>query len=251
MRRQPDGPRERLERVGPAALADHELVALVLRSGLRGRHVTDVARDVLARADGLAGLTRLSADDVRRTRGIGAVRAAQLVAAIELGRRCVAVPTPDRPTITSARGAAAVLIPRFGAMSVEVFGFLALDRRRRLTRVTLVSQGNAEQTAAHPRHVFRLALQADASAVVLFHTHPSGDPTPSSDDVAVTRRLILAGEVLGVPVLDHVVVAQATYFSFQESGLLGSFDHGLAGQTGGPAAPTRSAERRRSRRDVS
>lgn len=220
--RKTDWPRERLERLGPEALADHEVVALVLGVGVRTRHVADLARDVLERAGGLGGLPRLTREQFQSVRGLGRAKSAQLMAAIELGRRCIVVRTPTRPRITSARNAADVLIPRFGSVGTEVFGLLVLDARRRLLRVLQVSRGGADHAPAHPRDVFRAALSANAGAVVLFHTHPSGDPSPSADDIRLTHQLVLAGGVVGVPVLDHLIVAQADYFSFQEGGLLAS-----------------------------
>lgn len=215
-------PRERLERLGPEALADHEVVSLVLGFGVRTRHVADLARDVLERAGGLSGLPRLTREQMQTVRGMGRAKAAQLMAAVELGRRCIVVRAPMRPRITSARNAADVLIPRFGSADTEVFGLLVLDARRRLLRVLQVSRGGTDHAPAHPRDVFRAALSADAGAVVLFHTHPSGDPSPSADDIRLTHQLVMAGGVIGVPVLDHLIIAQAAYFSFQERGLLAS-----------------------------
>lgn len=146
-----------------------------------------------------------------------------------------------------------MLIPRFGTLAHEIFGVMVLDRRRRLAKLVLVSQGSADRTAAHPRDVFRAAVSAEASAVVVFHTHPSGDPSPSLDDLRLTKRLIMAGEVVGIPVLDHLIVGQAAYFSFQESGLIRSLpvgpDHsgiaGVAPERTRPHARGRGASNRR------
>jgi DNA repair protein RadC len=214
-----DRPREKLERLGPSALGDNELLALVLGSGARGLDVLALANAVLDHCAGLHGLTRAVVDDLRRcVPGVGAARAAQVLAAIELGRRTLVRTQFDRPRLNTPRQLASYLLPQYGARPVEQFGVVMLDTKHRLLHVRLVSTGSLDSAVAHPREVFREAIAGRAAAIVLFHNHPSGDPQPSADDVAVTVRLVEAGHVIGIDVLDHLVLADQRYYSFMEAG---------------------------------
>jgi DNA repair protein RadC len=215
-----DRPREKLDRLGPSGLGDNELLAIVIGSGSRGRGALDLANAVLAGFAGLPGLTRASHDELRRVPGVGPARSAQILAAVELGRRTLLRSAPTRRRVASARDAALVLIPEFGAARVEQFGVMLLDTKHHLVKTTLVSIGTLDSSVAHPREIFRAAASAAAAAVVLFHNHPSGDPTPSQDDVALTRRMTAAGEIMGIPVVDHVILADTRYFSFRDAKML-------------------------------
>jgi DNA repair protein RadC len=215
-----DRPREKLDRVGPAALGDNELVAIVIGHGHRGRSALDLANAVLASAGGLHGLARLRREEIARIGGLGAAKGARVVAAIELGRRTLLRGPQIRPQILKARDAAAFLMPQFGSGNVERFGVLLVDTRHRVIRARLVSVGTLDASVAEPREVFREALLGGAAAVVLFHNHPSGDPTPSRDDVALTARLSAAGSLLGISVLDHIILADTRFCSLREDGYL-------------------------------
>ncbi len=215
-----DRPREKLERIGPSALGDNELLALVLGSGSRGRDVLELANGVLDHCRGLHGLTRAAAADLRRIPGVGGARAAQVLAAIELGRRTLMRTHADRPRLNTPRQLASYLLPQHGARPVEQFGIVMLDTKHRLLQIRLVSTGSLDSTVAHPREVFREAIAGRAAAIVLFHNHPSGDPRPSADDIALTARLAEAGQVVGIDVLDHLILADQRYYSFMEAGQL-------------------------------
>ena len=215
-----DRPREKLERVGAGGLGDNELLAIVLGQGVPRSGALDLANAVLASAGGLHGLARSSLDDLRQVPGIGAARAAQLIAAIEAGRRTLVRGRRERPQITSARDAAELLLPQFGNRPVEHFGVVLLDTKHRVLRSTLLSVGTLDTSVVHPREVFREATGGGAAAIVLFHNHPSGDPLPSDDDVALTRRLVRAGELMGIVVLDHVILAETRYCSLRDMGRL-------------------------------
>jgi DNA repair protein RadC len=209
-----DRPREKLARRGPEALSDAELVALLLRTGSAGKSALDVAesllRDVPEGAE--AGFERL-----RRVRGVGPVRAAALAAAAELARRR----RPDpRPVVDGAAAAAGLVPASVRAARKEHFLVLCLNARRQLVHTETVSIGTLSASLVHPREVFSPAIAHSAAAVVAAHNHPSGDPTPSAEDRDVTRRLARCGELLGIPLADHVVVAEGGYFSFRERGLL-------------------------------
>lgn len=215
-----DRPREKLERVGAGGLGDNELLAIVLGHGDSRATALELANAVLAASGGLHGLARATADDLRRIPGIGDARASQLVAAVEVGRRTLFRPRRERAQILTALDAAQILVPQFGALPVEHFGILLLDTKHRVTRTTVVSVGTLDASVVHPREVFRAATSGGAAAIVVFHNHPSGDPTPSDDDVALTKRLIRAGDLMGIHVLDHVIVAENGFFSLRDRGAL-------------------------------
>jgi DNA repair protein RadC len=151
---------------------------------------------------------------------VGPARAAQVVAAVELGRRTLLRGGTDRPRLTSPRHLAAYLLPQYGTCAVEQFGLVMLDTKHRVIRVRIVSVGSLDATIVHPREVFREAASASAAAVVLFHNHPSGDPSPSPEDLALTARMVHAGEIMGIEILDHVILADQRYFSLAEAGQL-------------------------------
>ncbi len=211
-----DRPREKLDRVGPAGLGDNELVALVIGSGTRRGGALEVANAVLAAVSGLHGLARVSREDLEQVPGVGRARAAQLLAAVELGRRTLLRPSQEKVAVLTPQDAAGLLMPQFGAAAVERFGVLLLDTKHRVLKTRLLSVGTLDASLVHPREVFREAVRAGAAAVVLFHNHPSGDPTPSRDDAALTERMVAAGRIMGIDVLDHLVLGETTYYSFRE-----------------------------------
>ena len=213
-----DRPREKLERLGATGLGDNELLAIVLGHGDPRTSALELANAALVAVGGLAGLARATTDDLRRVPGIGAARSAQLIAAVEIGRRTLLRRREDRPQIRTALDAAKLVVPQYGSQPVEQFGVLLLDTKHRLLRTTRVSVGTLDASVVHPREVFRAAVAAGAAAIVLFHNHPSGDPAPSDDDVALTKRLIRAGDLMGIVVLDHVIVAENSYASLRERG---------------------------------
>jgi DNA repair protein RadC len=215
-----DRPREKLCRHGAAALGDNELVAIVLGGGRRGRDALALANELLASRGGVHGLVRSTCAELARTAGIGPARAAQVVAAIELGRRTLAIGPRARPQLLHPCDAAAYLLPTFGARAAEQFGVVLLDTKHRVLRTTVVAVGGLNHTSVEPRDVFREAALGGAAAVLVFHNHPSGDPSPSPDDIELTRRLRAAGALMGVDVVDHLILADVRYFSFRETGIL-------------------------------
>ena len=210
-----DRPREKLRHHGAAALGDNELVALVLGNGSRRGNALSVANALLAAHGGLHGLTRCTADDFVRIPGIGRARSAQIVAALELGRRTLAHAPSARLQIRGPEDAAAFLMPRFGSRGVEQFGILLLDAKHRVMRTAVLSVGTLNSSIVEPREVFREAAIGGATAIVIFHNHPSGDPTPSPEDVTLTRRLVAAGALIGIDVVDHLVLGDARYVSIK------------------------------------
>ena len=215
-----DRPREKLARVGAGALGDNELVAIVFGQGQRRVSALDLANTILTAVGGVTGLARAAHDELMRIRGIGAARAAQLLAAVELGRRTVAQGSRARPQMTSPRSVAEYLMPQYGNRRVEQFGVLLLDTKHRVLRSTVLSIGTLDASIVHPREVFREAVAGGAAKIVLFHNHPSGDPEPSREDTHLTERLIAAGVLMGIDVIDHVILGDARYFSYREKGSL-------------------------------
>jgi DNA repair protein RadC len=215
-----DRPREKLQRLGAAALGDNELVAIVLGNGQRGASALDLANAVLAGVGGVEGLARARSDDLVRIAGVGAARSAQVLAAVELGRRTLTRAGRQRVQVTSPRAVARLLLPLYGDRPVEQFGVVLLDTKLRVMRTTVVSVGTVDASIVHPREIFREAAAAGAAAIVVFHNHPSGDPEPSPEDVALTRRLVAAGALMGIDVIDHLILASVRYFSMKERGFI-------------------------------
>jgi DNA repair protein RadC len=215
-----DRPREKLQRVGATALGDNELLAVVFGHGRANASALDLANAVLTAVAGLDRLARARYDELRRIPGIGVARAAQIVAAVELGRRTLTRVGRERIQITSPRVLAEMLLPQYGSRAVEQFGVVLLDTKHRVLRTTVVTVGTVDASIVHPREIFREAASAGAAAIVLFHNHPSGDPEPSQDDVVLTRRVAAAGILMGIDVVDHVILADARYCSMREKGLL-------------------------------
>jgi DNA repair protein RadC len=211
-----DRPREKLVRHGPGSLGDNELLAIVLGHGSRGLGVLTLANQLLSEVGGLHGLARSPRDLLRRWAGVGPAQAARILAAVELGRRSI-LHEANRPQLGTPQQAAAFLAPEYGGRAVEHFGIVLLDTRYRVLRTALLTVGVLDTAPTHPREVFREAVAGGAAAIVMFHNHPSGDPSPSVDDVDLTVRMVASGDVMGIAVLDHVILANNRYFSFKES----------------------------------
>jgi DNA repair protein RadC len=215
-----DRPREKLERAGPGVLGDNELLALVLGHGASRSGALELANAVLAAVGGLHGLAGATPDELRRVPGIGAARASQLIAAVEAGRRTLVRSRRERIQIRAAIDAAQILVAEYGTRPVEQFGILLLDTKHRVLKTTLLSVGTLDASIVHPREVFRAAAGGGAASLILFHNHPSGDPAPSDDDIALTKRLVRAGELMGIAVIDHIIVAENRFHSLREQGNL-------------------------------
>ncbi|MCH2172184.1 DNA repair protein RadC [Myxococcota bacterium] len=215
-----DPPRERLEHLGPRALGDAELLGLLLRTGGPGVSAREVGAAMLSRVGGLRGLACASGRELAACRGVGPVKAASVLASLELGRRLAAHRLQAGTPLRTAEEVYRHFYPSLRDLRREQFLAVLVDGRHRVIRTELISQGTLNASLVHPREVFRCALREAAAALVVVHNHPSGDPAPSHEDRDITRRLVDAGELLGVRVLDHVVVAERGYLSFAEQGLL-------------------------------
>ncbi len=222
-----DRPQERLQRLGAGALSDSELLAMLLRSGTRGHDVLTLATRLIGEAGSLSGLIAWQETDFRRLKGIGRVKALQLLTVMEVARRVVGQQTSEAPLLNRADLVAVYLQPHAHGLSVEKFWVLCLNRKNRLLRRVEVSSGTATAALAHPREVFREAIREAATAVICAHNHPSGDPEPSAADLRLTRQLREAAKAIDIDLLDHVIVGRPLadptargYYSFREAGLL-------------------------------
>jgi len=216
-----DRPRERLWSVGPAALTGQELLAILLGTGRVGRDALAVAGDVLTRVGGsLRRLAGRPSAELALVPGVGRNKAARVAAALELGRRVRAEQEPPPERIRGPADVRRFYAARLRDLAVEEFHALALGSQSQVLGDLLITRGILNSSLVHPREVFRAAIAEAAACIIVVHNHPSGDPTPSADDRAVTRQLVDAGRLLDVPVYDHVIVGGERYVSFAEAGLL-------------------------------
>lgn len=217
-------PRERLVQKGADALKDSELIAILLRTGLKGASAIQVAEQLLKRFGTLNNLSRATLADLRKVKGIGRDKAIALQSAFTLAKRMAREIKGDAPLLDNPESIADLLREENRVYQVEHFQVVLLNTRRRLISVEKISQGTLDTILVHPREVFKTAIAAGASAIVLAHNHPSGDPTPSEADIKVTRELIRAGQLLKIEVLDHVILGRRTeerdedYVSLKELG---------------------------------
>jgi DNA repair protein RadC len=213
-------PREKLLALGGAALSDVELLALLLRTGLPGKGVFDLAQQVLGDFGGFAGLLQAEATDLKRIMGLGPAKRAEIAAVVEMARRALAQPLHRAPVFDSPGKVKDYVALHLGSRAQEVFAVLFLDGQHRLLKLEVLFHGTLTQTSVYPREVVRRALELHASAVILAHNHPSGVAEPSRADEHLTQTLKSALQLVDVRVLDHLVVGQGTVLSFAEQGLL-------------------------------
>jgi DNA repair protein RadC len=212
-------PRERMLAHGPATLGDAELVAVLLRTGRAGASALTIARELLSRHGGLEGLASCRRAPELAGRGLGEAKAATLLAAAELGRRLVRARIPEREPLSRPAAAASYLALRYAGRDQEVLGALYLDTRNRLLAERELYRGTLNRAAVEPRLILKEGLLRGAAAMIVFHTHPSGDPTPSAEDLAFTRRLAEAGEIVGIRLVDHLILGSgASWLSLAERG---------------------------------
>jgi DNA repair protein RadC len=212
-------PRERLARLGEGALSTAELLAIILRTGVGGTSVMDIANRLLKIYGGLPGLARASVAELVAEHGVGEAKATQLKAALELGRRMLLASPDDRYIVRSPADVAQLLMAEMSHLEQEHFRVLYLDTRNRLLGSDTVYVGSLNASHIRVGEVFRDAIKRNCAAIIVAHNHPSGDPTPSPEDVEVTRQLVTAGDLLDIEVLDHLVIGQQRFISLRERGL--------------------------------
>lgn len=217
----PEGerPRERLEYHGAAALSNAELLAILLRTGLANENVLQLAGRLLAQYGGLEGLARANFDELCQERGLGKAKVTQIKAALELGRRLVATSPEARPQVRSPGDAANLIQAEMSLLEQEQLRTLMLDTKNRVIRVHTLYMGSLNANHLRVGELFREAVRANCAAIIVAHNHPSGDPTPSPEDVQVTREIVKAGKMLDIDVLDHLIIGQQRYVSLKERGL--------------------------------
>jgi DNA repair protein RadC len=213
-------PREKLLALGPGALADSELLALLLRTGVKGQGVLQLAEALIAKFDGIAGLMRADVADLRRVKGLGQAKSAELAAVLEIARRALSAELVARPVFDAPAKVRDFVALQIGGLGYEVFAVLFLDNQHRLIKLETMFRGTLSQTAVYPREVARRALELNAAAVILSHNHPSGSAEPSRADEHLTQQLKSALALIDVRVLDHLIVAGGGVLSFAERGLM-------------------------------
>lgn len=220
-------PQERLEKLGADSLSDSELLAMILRSGTPGVDVVSMSAALLHEAGSLSNLLRWSAEDFRRARGIGKVKALQLISVMKFAQRVLAEESAHEILFDNCETVARHFQPLINGADIEHFWVLCLDRKNRLLKREEVTKGTATNCLAHPREVFRKAIQIGAAGIIAVHNHPSGDPAPSRADIQVTRQLRESAKVIGIDLVDHIIVGQRRYdphrigyYSFNEAGLI-------------------------------
>jgi DNA repair protein RadC len=218
----PEGerPRERFLAVGPSAMSQRELLAILLRIGTRGMGALALADELLRRFNGLSGLARADLNDLQAVNGIGQVKAIEIKAALELGKRIIlSAPDQQRPQIKTPADAAQLLMLEMGLLEQEEVRTLLLDTRNKVISTPMIYRGSLNAASMRVAEVFKDAIRNNSAALIVAHNHPSGDPAPSAEDVRVTRALVQAGKLLDIEVLDHLVIAHNRFTSLKERGL--------------------------------
>ena len=213
-------PREKLLKFGPQVLSDAELLALLIGSGTGGVTAVDLAKRLLVEYACLSTLASHGIAELTRMKGIGPACAARILAAFELGRRIEMGSERKNVKVNSPEDVVRFSLPEFRGLKKEVFKAILLDSGNRVIRDVTISQGTLNASVVHPREVFKAAVDYLAAGIILIHNHPSGEPVPSKEDRKVTSQLVKSGEVLGIPVLDHLIIAGRRYFSFVKEGML-------------------------------
>ncbi|ADY73290.1 DNA repair protein RadC [Desulfurobacterium thermolithotrophum DSM 11699] len=214
-----DRPREKLLKFGVENLTDSELLAIILRTGLKGKNVLDLSREILEYFGGIPGISRAHIKELVSFKGLGKTKAVTLLASFEIGRRAL-LGNGNSPKITSPEDVVNLIWPKVNNLPVEIFGIVTLNTKGKLISIHEITKGGMNFTSISPKEVFHPAVKDMAAAVILFHNHPSGDPTPSKEDIEVTKRILEGAYLLEIEVLDHIVLSSNSYFSFKKEGLL-------------------------------
>ena len=212
-------PRERLQHSGPGSLSTSELLAIILRTGAKSESVINLGSRLLVQFDGLAGIARASFSDLCGIHGMGVAKSAQIKAALELGKRLMVASPEERPQVKSPADVANLLMLEMGFLEQEHLRVVLLDTKNRVLGTPTIYIGSLNTSILRVGELFREAIKANSAAVIVVHNHPSGDPTPSPEDVRITEQLVEAGKLLDVEVLDHLVIGQQRYVSLKERGL--------------------------------
>ena len=214
-------PREKMIRQGKESLSNGELLAILLKSGSREKSALELANELLCLSqDGLLYLEDCSIEEMAAVKGIGEAKACQIMAALELGKRAATLPRKEKPAIGGPQDIVQLFMEKMRYYKKEYFKTLLLDTKGRVIEETEISVGDLNSAPVHPREVFMQAVRRSAAAVVLLHNHPSGDPTPSPEDLEITARLVESAHILGINVVDHIVIGDGVYVSMKSEGLM-------------------------------
>ncbi len=213
-------PREKLIHQGPRSLSDAELIAIIIGAGTPAESAVQIAQRILKKAGDLKTLSQMSVRELMEFQGIGSARATQLKAALDLARRYREVLVRPRSGFSNSKMVFEHFGGEFRGRSQEEFWVIALDAKNRLMQAVPITKGTLMGSLIHPREIFALAIRNHAAGIIVLHNHPSGDPQPSVEDRKVTEQIAEAGKLMGIPLLDHIIIGNETYFSFKDSGLL-------------------------------
>ena len=216
-------PRERLIKEGVERLSPAQLLAIILRTGSEGKSALELAMELLQQYGDLKAINGATVHELCSVKGIGLAKAAQIKAALEMGKRAASYPLSKKKRILSSKDVydlSSHYVQYFQGLKKEVFRLLMLDGKNRVFSDYVVSEGCLTSSIVHPREVYIQAIKNSAASVIFLHNHPSGDPSPSPEDVEITKRLVAAGELLGIKVLDHIIMGDGGYLSFADKGLL-------------------------------
>lgn len=215
-----DRPRERFLRQGPESLSNQELLAILLRTGTKNESVLTLANRILVQFEKLHALKHATVEEMMEIKGVGEAKAIQILAAIELGKRLAQKELDNKYTIRSPEDAANYLIPELAPLQQEHFVALYLNVKNQILHKQTIFVGSLNASIVHPREIFRVAIRRSAAAIIVAHNHPSGNPSPSPEDIDVTKRLIEAGHILGVDLLDHLIIGDHQFISLKEKGYI-------------------------------
>lgn len=213
-------PRERLEEYGPKALADHELLAIILRTGTRDKNVVSLSFDVLNEVEGLYHFRHVTMQELMKIRGIGRIKAIEILAAMEFGSRIARAPQIKDGTVMSSSWVGEYLLQEMSGLTQEHVVALYLNTKNEIIKNETLFVGSLNTSVAHPREIFKGAVRYSAARIILAHNHPSGNTEPSEADFSFTRRVVDAGEMMGIEVIDHFIIGEKDYLSLRENGLM-------------------------------
>ncbi|MCC3144222.1 DNA repair protein RadC [Halanaerobium sp. Z-7514] len=213
-------PREKVLKKGSSYLSNAELLALIIRTGNRNRTAVELSQDLLNYFGGLRGILDLSSEELQEVKGIGIAKSAQIIAVIELAKRIASIKNYKKDLVSNPAQAAELLTSEMRFLKQEVLRTILLDVKNRVIAVPEISKGGLSSSIVHPREVFKEAIRRSSAAVILVHNHPSGDPKPSADDINITKKLQKAGEIIGIKVIDHIIIAGDKFLSFKEENLI-------------------------------
>ncbi len=212
-------PREKMVKYGSKSLTTEELIALIIRTGTQSDNAVDLAHNLLNKTEGLKGIIDFTPEEFMQYKGIGLAKSTQLCAVVELSKRISSSNFEGKINLNSPQDAASLLIPMLRHLKQEHLYALLMDVKNKIIAKTLVSKGGLSSSTVHPREVFKKAIKKSCAAIIIAHNHPSGDPTPSDNDIEVTKRLYEAGEILGIELLDHLIIGDGKYFSMKAKNL--------------------------------